>query len=771
MDLARAAEVGGCARPAFTPRRGSQASAPRCWRSRAGGGWSGGGPARLRRRLQPEPRDPRPRRSRRCATTSAWASHRSDSVDHLLAGGSRWWTRLVALRPRGVSWSEVGRPAAVRHRPVQLAPVAGLRSCERGAEEVVEVAVERCSAASRRLRRRAARPGPPAEERPRPARERRKPATRRGVEAKTVAEFREALRKNLIKPRTWCCSRATGSRRRSTRAARQLSREARARHRRDLVKRGRKETNDVLKDLEELLERGRDEIDQAPARRRGGQGRRVACARPSRPARRAGRRRLQLPDQATTSSAWLRSRPVSATSPRASYARCATTSGATQPQGRAERDRVEAEVAATIGRRGRRPGNATRPRPGDGSSYDRPLAHGGAGVARNDGYVVFVRGAVPGDLVRARVTRSKRSFGEADSVESLEPSPGAGRPGAPHPGAPGRCSPTSASWREGGSGARCARAHRALPGAPVEAIVPAVEQCATATSSSTRSARTTRRRLVLGFHRPGRFDVIDDVARHPRPRACRGAARDGQGVVPRAGPVGLGPARPAGSAALPRGARGPPHGQLQARIVTSPGTSFDVDALAAVRRPTRSCGRGPQAWPRPRARATPRSSGRRARGGARRAALRISPDAFFQTNTEMAERLYRAPSSWPALGRERVLDLFCGIGTIALVLALDAGEVWGVEIVEEAVADAIENARLNGIDNATSSPATCGSRCAPARAVGPPDVVVVDRRGRACRRRSCDVCSRPRRRGSSTCPATRRRWRRTPARWRTPATS
>ena len=63
----------------------------------------------------------------------------------------------------------------------------------------------------------------------------------------------------------------------------------------------------------------------------------------------------------------------------------------------------------------------------------------------------------------------------------------------------------------------------------------------------------------------------------------------------------------------------------------------------------------------------------------------------------MAERLYGAAVELAGLsGRERVLDLFCGIGTIALALALDAGEVWGVEIVEEAVADAIENARLNG---------------------------------------------------------------------------
>src|SRR5687768_7584141 len=80
---------------------------------------------------------------------------------------------------------------------------------------------------------------------------------------------------------------------------------------------------------------------------------------------------------------------------------------------------------------------ATRPRRGDELelTIDR-LAHGGAGVARTDGYVVFVRGAVPGDRVRARVTKSKRSFAEADPVELLEPSPERVEPDAPHPGAP-----------------------------------------------------------------------------------------------------------------------------------------------------------------------------------------------------------------------------------------------------------------------------------------------------------------------------------------------
>jgi 23S rRNA (uracil1939-C5)-methyltransferase len=74
-----------------------------------------------------------------------------------------------------------------------------------------------------------------------------------------------------------------------------------------------------------------------------------------------------------------------------------------------------------------------------------------------------------------------------------------------------------------------------------------------------------------------------------------------------------------------------------------------------------------------------------------------------------------------------VLDLFCGIGTIALVMALDAGEVWGVEIVEEAVADAIENARLNGVDNARFFAGDVRSAMRPLlERSGKPDVVVVD---------------------------------------------
>jgi 23S rRNA (uracil1939-C5)-methyltransferase len=108
--------------------------------------------------------------------------------------------------------------------------------------------------------------------------------------------------------------------------------------------------------------------------------------------------------------------------------------------------------------------------------------------------------------------------------------------------------------------------------------------------------------------------------------------------------------------------------------------------------------------------------------------LRISSEAFFQTNTEMAETLYGIVADYAALeGWERVYDLYCGIGTIALTLAPRAGELWGIEIVEQAVADAIAGARRNEVTNAHFFAGD--ARLALPELIeraGKPDVVVVD---------------------------------------------
>src|SRR4051812_49577375 len=79
-----------------------------------------------------------------------------------------------------------------------------------------------------------------------------------------------------------------------------------------------------------------------------------------------------------------------------------------------------------------------RPRPKRGEELEvriDSLAHGGAGVGRAEGFVVFVRGTVPGDHARVRVDKAKRSFAEASVVELIEPSPDRIEPRAPHPGA------------------------------------------------------------------------------------------------------------------------------------------------------------------------------------------------------------------------------------------------------------------------------------------------------------------------------------------------
>ena len=80
---------------------------------------------------------------------------------------------------------------------------------------------------------------------------------------------------------------------------------------------------------------------------------------------------------------------------------------------------------------------------------------------------------------------------------------------------------------------------------------------------------------------------------------------------------------------------------------------------------------------------------------------RISPVSFYQVNPRQTVKLYQTALDFAGLtGNETVWDLYCGIGTISLFLAKQAKKVYGVEIVPQAIEDAIVNAGLNGIDNA-----------------------------------------------------------------------
>ncbi len=108
--------------------------------------------------------------------------------------------------------------------------------------------------------------------------------------------------------------------------------------------------------------------------------------------------------------------------------------------------------------------------------------------------------------------------------------------------------------------------------------------------------------------------------------------------------------------------------------------------------------------------------------------FRLSPRSFYQVNHAQAQRLYEAAIAQAQITKnDLVLDLYCGVGTITLAMAGAAGRVIGVEVVEQAVRDARENALRNGIDNVEFFCGDAGKAALELERQGVrPDVVVVD---------------------------------------------
>ncbi|HZU40353.1 MAG TPA: 23S rRNA (uracil(1939)-C(5))-methyltransferase RlmD [Solirubrobacteraceae bacterium] len=352
------------------------------------------------------------------------------------------------------------------------------------------------------------------------------------------------------------------------------------------------------------------------------------------------------------------------------------------------------------------PTTTTRPRRGDELELRvDSLAFGGAGVARLDGYVVFVQGAVPGDRVRAVVGKSKRAYAEARAVEIVEPSPDRLAPAADHPGAPWQVLPYERQLEVKQAQVDDAlRRLGRLDGYELEPIVPAVERWRYRNKLEYSFGRAPDGRLVCGFHAPGTWEEIVEVedcllasepANAARERVVRWCREQGLTAYDRRSGEGL-----LRNLVVREGRR---TGQLQVRLVTSPG---ELDREGLVQAAGELAG---LLWTRIDSVAETTQGGEtELLAGAERLGeeigglrVRIAPQAFFQTNTEMAERLYGLAVQYADLhGFERVYDLYCGIGTIGLMMAPRAAEVWGLEIVEDAIADAIAGARRNEIDNA-----------------------------------------------------------------------
>jgi 23S rRNA (uracil1939-C5)-methyltransferase len=379
----------------------------------------------------------------------------------------------------------------------------------------------------------------------------------------------------------------------------------------------------------------------------------------------------------------------------------------------------------------------TRTRPDLGAELELTidaLAYGGNGVARLEGYVLFVSGAVPGDRVRAVVTKRKRHYGEARTLEVLQPGPDRVPPLADHPGAPWQVLPYErqlAIKQQQVEDALRRIGH--LDGYQLDEIVPAEQLWRYRNKAEFSFGTDEAGTLHLGFHPPGRWDLvapmeecllISERADAARRQVLEWARAQGLSAYDRRSHHGL-----LRNLVVREGRR---TGQLQVRLVTGPAPddAFDVESLVA----TVDC--EGLFWTRTDQLAETTAGGETTLLGGLPAleeeigglTFPISPEAFFQTNTEMAERLYAIAREEAGLtGFERVYDLFCGIGTIGLSLAPRAGEVWGVEIIEEAVADAIAAAKTNQVTNARffAGDVRTSMRELVERA-GRPDVVVVD---------------------------------------------
>jgi 23S rRNA (uracil1939-C5)-methyltransferase len=374
----------------------------------------------------------------------------------------------------------------------------------------------------------------------------------------------------------------------------------------------------------------------------------------------------------------------------------------------------------------------TRPRPGDELelTVDK-LAYGGAGVARADGYVVFVDGAVPGDRVRAHVYKAKRSYGNARAIEILEPSPERIAPVADHPGAPWQVLPYERQLAVKAEQVDDAlRRIGRLDGFAFDPIVPAVQQWRYRNKLEYSFGAGPGGELLCGFHAPGRWNEIvpltDCLLASERGNVAR------EQVVAWAREHGLSAHDRRSGEGLLRNLvvrEGRRTGEISVRLVVSPG-DLPADSLpeavtadSVLVTTTDALGETTAVGE------TELLAGSDAiEEELADLRFRISPHAFFQTNTEMAEQLYGVAAELAELrGSERLFDLYCGSGTIGLVLGVRAAQVYGIDIVEESIADAIANARLNGIQNASFFAGDV--RLALSELVeraGRPDIVVLD---------------------------------------------
>lgn len=355
------------------------------------------------------------------------------------------------------------------------------------------------------------------------------------------------------------------------------------------------------------------------------------------------------------------------------------------------------------------------PRPKKGEAVEvafDALAFGGAALGRREGFVIFTKYAAPGDRAKVRIHHSKKNYGEGELVELLQPSPDRIAPVCPLFTHCGGCSwqhlpiEVQRAWKE-----RIVRdSLRAIPGGEAITLHPLVASPDTwryRNKMEFTFARWPNGRLVAGFHRPDNWREILDVekcwlAPEPVERILRAAVDEGV----RQNLTAWNPKTHEGTLRQLVVRHSVAEDGFLALILTGD-RAFDfgsfADALMRAEPRLKGIAWGLNAGQSDVARASDVLETRGADTLEEKLddfTFRVSLASFFQTNTRGAAKLYRiVRDSLELTGKERLLDAYCGTGTIGIFCASGAREVYGIELVQDAIHDARENAARNGLRN------------------------------------------------------------------------
>lgn len=346
------------------------------------------------------------------------------------------------------------------------------------------------------------------------------------------------------------------------------------------------------------------------------------------------------------------------------------------------------------------------------------IAFGGKGIARLNGFVLFVPHVIPGERVRVRIRDRKKSYAEADLLEVLEPSPQRIEPVCPLFTRCGGCSWQHAPLEvqeEWNADVLREALHPIIGINPCEIVHDPLVHSPEPFHYRNKMEFTFGQEapdapVKLGFHMPGNWKHILNVERcwlHPEPvNKLLAAAR---AEIQRQGCPAWNPVKHEGIARQLVMRWSEHEGRMILAMLTGQREGFDFPAFC--RAIERDCpevkgilwGINASKSDVARAREVVDTWGENVleeRLGALR--FQVSLASFFQTNTAGALELYKVAKEYLGLtGKETLLDAYCGTGSIGIFCADQARAVAGVELITEAIWDARANAALNGLDNCT----------------------------------------------------------------------